>query len=269
MTTENQTLLHIEIFNEMNLVRRFPHEYAKYLDQMIPFFKGKIFDMPFRERVLTIEGKDAVVEAANFLRSGPTQFPQFTEISEGLCEAAKVHVEDTGKSGARSHIGTDGSLPTDRIRKIGGWHKLAAENLCFGATSAREIVLSFLIDDGIKDRSHRKNLLNSEYKVVGVHYGDHSSTHVMTCVVFATGFGAGAVQNLKIDLNILNANNDEVEPLLDQLMDTARTNLDHEKPKQKPTNKKEVPSSGRKELKKDDTKTSGRGQVGSARGTKK
>eukprot|EP00298_Acanthocystis_sp_HF-20_P011303 c19324_g1_i1.p1 GENE.c19324_g1_i1~~c19324_g1_i1.p1 ORF type:complete len:247 (+),score=98.84 c19324_g1_i1:34-741(+) len=229
MSEQPIKMLELEVFNELNLVRRFPHEYAKLLDEMIPYFKENEFDMPRYERTLTVEGQSAVKEAAAALRACPESLPPFTDISKGLSLAAQEHVKDTGKKGTRSHIGTNGSIPTDRIRQWGGWHKNAGENLSFGSKDAREIVLSFLIDDGIEDRGHRKNILNPDFRVIGVHHGPHSKTNVMTCVVFATGFGEGAIESLKTDYQIVQqAKEKDIDPILQQLMDHAVTSLDSE-----------------------------------------
>jgi len=217
-------MIDYEIFNEMNLLRRFPREYAKFLDKMSHFFKDKEFDMPGYERVETVEGVKAVIEAAKVLREGPETIPPFSDMPEGLCRAAEQHVKDTGKAGTRSHVGTDNSLPTDRIRENGGWYKNAAENLDFSSTHAREVVTRLLIDDGIDDRGHRKNLLNPEFRVVGVNHGPHSKTGTMTCIVFTSEFGESAIEKMKLDLNLTRVTGDQAKPVLNELMSSARTN---------------------------------------------
>jgi len=45
-----------------------------------------------------------------------------------------------------------------------------------------------LIDDGITDRGHRKNILDAQVKLVGASCGPHKSFRVMCDIVHAGGF---------------------------------------------------------------------------------
>ena len=49
---------------------------------------------------------------------------------------------------------------TERIEKYGEWNGKIGENIDFGSNEAMEIVISFLVDDGVSSRGHRMNLLN-------------------------------------------------------------------------------------------------------------
>lgn len=48
-----------------------------------------------------------------------------------------------------------------------------AENCSFGKSTAKDIVLQLLIDEGVASLGHRKNILNAEYTRLGVAFGDH------------------------------------------------------------------------------------------------
>jgi hypothetical protein len=59
------------------------------------------------------------------------------------------------------------------VKPFGTWQGAIGENLTYGNESARERVLTWLIDDGFASRGHRKRLLSSEYKVAGLACGPH------------------------------------------------------------------------------------------------
>lgn len=44
---------------------------------------------------------------------------------------------------------------SSRIEKYGKWIGRAAENIDFGGKTGIEVVLSFIIDDGVTSRGHR------------------------------------------------------------------------------------------------------------------
>lgn len=48
-----------------------------------------------------------------------------------------------------------------------------AENCSFGKSTAKDIVLQLLIDEGIASLGHRKNMLNPQYTKLGVAFGPH------------------------------------------------------------------------------------------------
>lgn len=47
------------------------------------------------------------------------------------------------------------------------------ENIAYGPKDAKDAVLAMIIDDGISDRSHRKNILSEKLKFMGPCHGDH------------------------------------------------------------------------------------------------
>jgi uncharacterized protein YkwD len=60
--------------------------------------------------------------------------------------------------------------------------------MTFGPATAHDVVAALLIDDGIADRGHRKNILDPEVGVVGISCGPHKSYRVMCDIVHAGGF---------------------------------------------------------------------------------
>lgn len=48
-----------------------------------------------------------------------------------------------------------------------------AENCSFGKSTAKDVVLQLLIDEGVASLGHRKNILNEKYSKLGVAFGEH------------------------------------------------------------------------------------------------
>ena len=72
-----------------------------------------------------------------------------------MCLAAADHCADQA-GGLTGHGGSDQSSPVDRLSRYGIWAGLWGENIAYGKTTARAIVLTLIIDDGRPGRPHRK-----------------------------------------------------------------------------------------------------------------
>jgi uncharacterized protein YkwD len=161
----------MDIHVETNLVRTDPAGYAAHLEAMLPHFDGKMVDREGRPLLRTEEGSAAVEEAIEALRIRKPVPP--LAWSKGLAGAAEDHVRDQGPIGGLEHYGTDGSDPARRAERRGRWVSGMAENIAYGENPAREVVIQLLVDDGVPDRGHRNNILNSGWGVEGVACGPH------------------------------------------------------------------------------------------------
>jgi uncharacterized protein YkwD len=174
------------VVNEMNLARTSPKEYLSLLEQFKKYYDGKLLKLPGETPILTKEGTSAVVEATRSLRSQKPVFP--LSPSKGMTLGAKDHIRDLRTSGASQHKGSDGSQTWDRVNRYGTWQKIIGENISFGHTKARDIVMTLMIDDGVPNRGHRKNIFNPDFRVVGVAYGDHPAYRTICVITFAGGY---------------------------------------------------------------------------------
>lgn len=173
-----------EIIEEINLVRSNPTAYAAHLEQLRPFFADKKFQPPGRPAFITEEGVSALDDAIAFLRAAK---PLSTlNISRGMCMGANVLVKDQGPTGNTGHRGSDASLCEQRVNRYGTWNDAIGENLSYGTETARERVITLLIDDGVANRGHRECLLSPTFNVIGVSCGDHSKLGTM-CVITLAG----------------------------------------------------------------------------------
>ena len=108
--------------------------------------------------------------------------------SPELALAAKSHVDDIGPKGLMSHESSNGTNMQKRLAKFGRFQKTMGENLSFGEQTGEDIVMQLFIDDGVKDRGHRENLMNDDFRVVGCFSGPHKQYEIMNCQDFAFDF---------------------------------------------------------------------------------
>lgn len=181
------TPLEQEVINEINLLRADPSGYARRLEEIQSSYEGVL---RMREEGLapirTVEGVAPLLEAVAFLKQLRPMGPLAS--LDALVAAARDHVRDQGPTEAIGHRGSDGSNSFERISRHGRSTGLSAEVIDYGWTSAREIVMDLLIDDGIADRGHRRNLLIPRYVHAGAACGPHRRFGVMCVVEMAEAF---------------------------------------------------------------------------------
>lgn len=174
------------VLNEMNLARTNPSQYATYLEALRKYYNGKTYKQPGGAAVETVEGVSALDDAIKFLRNAKPLPP--LQISKGMCMGAKDQSLDQSQSGGVSHQGKDGSFSWDRVARYGDWKTPVSENIAYDSGTARDIVINFLVDDGVPSRGHRLNVFNSVYVVTGVSCGKHPLFGGMCVCTFAGGF---------------------------------------------------------------------------------
>jgi uncharacterized protein YkwD len=176
-----------DIILEINKLRADPARYAtEYIAPLARHYDRRLLHYPGDQKVLTHEGVSALHECVRVLKRQqplPIMHP-----SHGLTLAARDHVNDQSKSGKTGHTGGDGSSMSDRIERYGKWQVRIAENIIYGGSMAQQVVIYLLIDDGVRDRGHRKNFLNPDFKMVGVATGSHPKFGTMSVMDFAGGF---------------------------------------------------------------------------------
>ena len=170
---------------ELNKVRSNPRRFAEeYLDELQTAYDGKLYTYPGQDPVLTREGIVPLIECIRFLKEtapAPILMPV-----EGLTSAAAELVADQQKHGGIGHITQKGLTPQKRIEKYGTWDVCSAEDITYGSFEARQIVIALLIDDGVVERSHRKNILNTCFLFAGASFGKHPA-YLSMCVIDYAG----------------------------------------------------------------------------------
>jgi uncharacterized protein YkwD len=152
-----------DLVQEVNRLRADPAKYADLLK--------------------TRQASAAVKEAIQTLkRTAPR--PEL-ERAEALEAAARDHVRDIGPKGLVQHKGRDGSRPVERIARHGINRTATAEVISFGPSRARDVIVDLVIDEGVKDRGHRKILLDPELRYAGAACGPHKVYRTMCVIDFA------------------------------------------------------------------------------------
>ena len=148
------------IIREMNLARQNPGLYATYLEESrLSYSLG------------------SVDEALRFLRSTRPLPPLV--ISPGLCKSAADHCAD--QAGGRLGHGN----PARRMQRYGMWGSAWAENISYGKTTAREIIMQLIVDDGQPARKHRKNIFSPNFNYAGAAFGTHARYRSVCNIDFA------------------------------------------------------------------------------------
>ena len=101
-----------------------------------------------------------VKETAEFLQTLTPR--KLLQPSTALERAETDHANDTELHNLIGHEGSDGSTTESRICRYTNWDVRIGENIRYGSSSAREIVVTWLIDDGAPGhtRPHRRNVLD-------------------------------------------------------------------------------------------------------------
>jgi len=182
-SSDDMAVLEQDLLDEINLARTDPGSYMSYLKDLKRRYAGKRIHLEGNYVIHTKEGVRAVDEAYQDLRDTNPMPP--LKWSNGMSLGAMDHVAEQGLTGATGHQSDDGHQPWDRINRYGTGRGVIAENIAYGKLSARMMVLGFIIDDGIPDRGHRKNIYNPEFRYAGVACGDHGKFGIMCVIDFA------------------------------------------------------------------------------------
>jgi hypothetical protein len=162
------------VLDELNLARAHPQQYAEIVDACVR-------DLP---------GADprCVAETEAFLRRQRPVEP--LQSAYGLMMSAREQVDEQGPTGEIGHDGPGGSTPWSRMSKWGQWVGRAGggENISYGYSDARMIVVQLIVDQGVPGRGHRRNIFSRDFKVAGAACGPHAQFGAMCVIDFAYFF---------------------------------------------------------------------------------
>lgn len=173
------------ILTELNRVRADPMCYIPILENMIPLFKGDVLHRKNQVPIQTAEGPAAFEEAIKFLKK--QRAVNTLTFDERLAKGAIDHINDIGPKGLLSHDSTDGRTMSDRIEAYCEWDTTCGESIDIASKSGQEVIVSFLVDDGIPSRGHRDNLFRHDFKYVGIACGPHKDFETIVVIDFTGG----------------------------------------------------------------------------------
>lgn len=97
-------------------------------------------------------------------KSNPLPLLQF---NKKLTDFAKQHAVSTGKRGKVGHRSIKGKSYNKRIKPLFETFQYVGENIHYGSVDPLTIVIELLIDEGVPDLGHRKNLLDPVFNSAG------------------------------------------------------------------------------------------------------
>ena len=176
-----------DVILELNKVRYAPGKYAREcIKWMGVFYEGKLLKLPGKDILETEEGKAAFDDCIKYLeqsKPAPILYP-----SNGMSKACMLLVYDQSNTGETGHRGSGNSTPVDRVKNFGTFEGDYAENIHYGDCEPNFVVISLLIDDGVRSRGHRKSILDPTFNFTGVSIGKHKIYGQMCVNTFATTF---------------------------------------------------------------------------------
>ena len=171
---ELHTADHWEYFNE--------EEKKVVLFMNMARHDGPLFAETFLESYI----RDNGIESGKYVKSLFRELKKTSGLlplvpEKDLTAVAQGHANKTGKSGRTGH--QDFNKRFEPL--MGNPYDHVGENCSYGYEQAIDIVISLLIDKGVSDLGHRKNILSTHFNSVGVAIRPHKNYRV-NCV---TDFG--------------------------------------------------------------------------------
>ena len=177
-----------EMIYEINCLRSNPRSWLIYIEPMLDkarknlkeYGKGpKSYSLTYTTE--TINGKETKKVDTNWHYSNTEEVNALTSLvndlkklkplsvlqpDSGIYRAVKVYAADQEKHNwGLLHIGSDGSMPWDRITKYSPSMAFGNENIAGNSAypTPRDIVIQLLVDQGIPGYGHRYNLLDPQW----------------------------------------------------------------------------------------------------------
>ncbi|MGH9884195.1 MAG: CAP domain-containing protein, partial [bacterium] len=101
--------------------------------------------------------------------------------------AARDLVADQSRTGGIGHTGSGGATTEIRINRHGKWGARYSENIAYAVfATGREVVVNLIVDDGVRDRGHRRNVFDQGAHVAGIACGPHPKFGAV-CVIDQAG----------------------------------------------------------------------------------
>jgi len=178
-----------KILDAINGVRKAP---AKWADKIQKVYIAKMDKKKKKlhkgwKRTFT-EGLPAMQEAQKFLKKAKPVAP--LKLDMGMSWAAFKHSVYMLTKKKLDHTGQGGSSMNKRLEEFGDWQTTIGENIFKTTKNTRDpeiLVMEFIIDDGVKNRGHRANIMKKDFKKVGIGIGSDGKEDWVT-MDFSGGF---------------------------------------------------------------------------------
>ncbi len=105
--------------------------------------------------------------------------------SQELARVARAHAEDMARRGYLSHVNPEGEDPLQRAQGAGvSGFRLFAENI--GATTVSGDRVRTIVEEWMRSRDHRENLLNPAFNTSGVGVVESGSGQTIIVELYAS-----------------------------------------------------------------------------------
>src|SRR5688572_48876 len=150
-----------EVLAVINYARTKPQAFARHLRAADPERTTWAGDEP-----------GALAEAVDFLMRQPPLPP--LRWDERLGTAARSHADDQGGTGQVGHVGPRGDTFPQRLQRVGFYAGVTAEGISYGQMSAQDVVRQLIVDSGVRNRGHRRDIFGGSYQAAGVGCAEHA-----------------------------------------------------------------------------------------------
>lgn len=171
-----------ELFGSLSVVEQKGFYWTNYFRKA----PRRFFDEVIREFVRqfpeanTVEVKELGNEVSKLNKILPVLYPD-----KGLLSLSAAHSADLIKRGSIiSHKSSSGKDFGQRMNEA-GLYRCGGENIYVGTSDPLEALITLLLDHGVPDRGHRKNLLDPRFGKMGLSFPSVSENHGLLVQDFA------------------------------------------------------------------------------------
>jgi uncharacterized protein YkwD len=189
-----QTDFDREFLIEHNNMRTNPMSFIADLERMVKEYGDNMWRLVqlngVNTRMMSNEGSPAVTELIDFLKKQKGVQP--IKLSDEIKPFSCAHVNDQGPAGATGHDSTNGDSFSKRVEGLMKPGQGVGENISYGTTKPREILIALAVDDGVPNRGHRTNIFKEDWQEMGSCYGPHNGYRDMAVAIYRGAVGSGA-----------------------------------------------------------------------------
>lgn len=176
------------IILEINKIRHDPARYAQEsMTWMASFYNAKKeLKIPGRDAFKTEEGIAAFNDCISEMKKAKPADPLYP--SRGMTKACRLLIYDQELTGKVGHISSGKANPYERLLNFGKFIGKSDENVFYGDSEAHNVIIMMMINDGMKSRDYRHNILDPDFKLVGIDTGKHKTLGEICVINFASTF---------------------------------------------------------------------------------
>ena len=184
---EDESKIEEEIYRLLNNLRKDPDSFVDHVRDRKDCFDNEYYTESTGQKFKSESGVAHYEKCIVYLDAH--EGSRELILSKELSNCAREHCEYLCKSGKFDHESSGKKNLDQRIKQYGNWRGCAGECVCLESSSALDVVLGLLIDDGVRNTENRNHLMNDEYHIVGIAFRTNHKVHQACAVlIFASVF---------------------------------------------------------------------------------